>query len=240
MIVEKRSREFAVPHGTEVIIRNSNGSVLVRGGAATGVITAIRRPGPELPHTRFFEPEVEEGPPLVLKCSYSCSRVQASVDLEIDLPAGVKSVMAETVNGNIVLVAPGCPATAATHNGFVRLTGPAGEVSLATRNGSVDVSGRCSISSISVLNGEIRADISDIASSGAAISTTTGSISLRIAADLPAELDSSTGRGVLSFEGLNIGSPSVGALQLRGLLAGGGPQLAVRARIGDLKFSKLE
>ena len=236
--MEKRSVEFSIPSDTGVVVRNANGSVLVRGGALQGMLTAIRRPGPELPYTRFFEPEVESGRPLVLKCNYSCSRVQASVDLEVDLPSGAEFLEVETMNGNIILTSPGCPVVAQTYNGFVRLEGAAGLATLASRNGAVEALGRCQISSLSTLNGDIRAGVSGLAQDGARIETVIGSISMTLSPDLDAVLDATAGRGSLTLSGVDVGSPSVGSGSIRGVLGRGGPRLLVRCSVGDIGISK--
>jgi hypothetical protein len=232
--LDKRSTEFIVQPDTGVIVRNANGSVVVRGGASKGLLSAIRRPGPELPHTRFFEPEVDLGQPIVLRCSYSCSRVQASVDLEIDLPRGAKYLEVETINGNIVIAAPGCPVTARTYNGFVRLEGPSGPANLLSRNGAIEMSGDCQVGSISTLNGDVRASVAGVAPDGGSIETTIGSITLVLVPGLGANLDATAGRGSLALSGVDVGSPSVGSGSIRGILGPGGPRLRIRSGVGDL------
>lgn len=236
--MEKRSIEFTIPPDTGVVVRNANGSVVIRGGAVKGVLSAIRRPGPELPYTRFFEPEVEMGQPVVLRCRYSCSRVQASVDLEIDLPAGVDFLEVETINGNIILASPGCPVVAQTYNGFVRLEGAAGLTTLGSRNGAVEALGQCQISSLTTLNGDIRANVFALAQDGGTITTVIGSISLAVSPGLGAGLDAAAGRGSLSLSEVEVGSPSVSSGSIRGILGRGGPRLLVRSSVGDIAISR--
>jgi hypothetical protein len=233
-------RAFDLPAGSGLIVRNSNGSILVRGGTGPGgLASAFRTPGPELPHTRFLSLDIDQGPSVVIRCSYSCSRVAASVDMEIILPPTVHSLLAETVNGNIILESPRCPVKAQTCNGFIRATGPSGSYVLSTRNGPVDSSSTGPLSSISTLNGNIRARVSALASDGAVITSTLGSIELLLPDSLSAELDAAAGRGALGLVGLRLDSPAAGSGYLRGRLGTGGSRLQVRTRLGSLTLSRL-
>ena len=238
MSMESVSREFVLDPEVGLAIRNGNGSVLVRGGCQAGCVTARRKPGPELPHTRFFEPEIEQGSPVVIRCLYSCSKVAASVDLEVEIPGAPSTLEVETVNGNIILVGPSCPVVARAYNGFVRIEGPAGTASLQTRNGAVEVLGDCRIGSITTLNGDIRAMVSAIATEGGSFETVIGSITLSIPQDLGAELDAAAGRGGVSVSGVEVGSPEVGSGSMRGILGAGGPRLLVRTRVGNISISR--
>jgi hypothetical protein len=234
-------RAFDVPAGTGLIIRNSNGSILVRGGGGPGGhAAAFRTPGPELPHTRFLSLDIDQGPSVVIRCSYSCSRVAASVDMEIRLPSSICSLLVETTNGNIILESPGCPVKAQTCNGFIRTSGCSGVYSLSTRNGPVDSSSTGPLSSINTLNGNIRARVSALAHDGAFVTSTLGSIELILPDTLPADLDASAGRAALELDGLQLSSPAAGSGFLRGRLGGGGPRLQVRTRLGSLKLSRLQ
>lgn len=124
---ERIEKAFAVPPDTPVIIRNSNGSVLVRAGSGSSGRALVKRTvEPDLPHTKYVEIEIDQGPPLVIRSCYSLSRVRASVDMEVTLPPGIKALEIETINGNIVVSDMNCRIRASSSNGFIRTSGGGG------------------------------------------------------------------------------------------------------------------
>jgi hypothetical protein len=239
MIEERIEKLFSVPADTPVIIRNSNGSVHVRGGTdKQGTATVIRRVEPDLPHTKYIEIEIDQGPPVVIRSCYSLSRVKASVDLEVVMPAGIRSLEVETLNGNILVSDIPCRLKAVTGNGFIRWNGSGGPLELHARNGMIDVSGKATVSILDTLNGDIRVELSGVTGDPATISTVSGSISIGINDGFSSEFEIVAGHGSVRTSGVDIVSPSTGAGSMRGTIGKGGARFRASARIGNVVLMK--
>lgn len=238
MVEERVEKSFEVPRDSVVIVRNSNGSVSVRAeGRGSGSAAARRMIEPDLPHTKYIEVEIDPGPPMVVRCSYSLSRVRASVDLEVVLPPDIKSLEAETLNGNIVVTGFDCRTRLSTGNGFIRLSSDGGPVEAVNRNGGIDVSGRAILSSLSAVNGDIRAGLASV-DGAATVETVTGSVLIEAHDGLDADLDLRTGRGTIMLDGLSLMSPTATPGRLCGRLGSGAGRLSAATRLGDITLAR--
>ncbi len=239
MIEERIEKAFRVPPDTPVIVRNSNGSVHVRGARGeSGTVLIRRNVEPDLPHTKYVEAEIDEGPPFVIRSCYSLSRVRASVDIEVSMPAGIKSLRIETINGNIVVSDIPCRLEASSSNGFIRTSGGGGPLDLHTRNGKIDVSGPATVACLETLNGDIRVQMAALAGDPAMISTVSGSIEIGVEDGFYADFEAVTGRGAIRLNGIDVISPTTGTGMLRGTIVRGGQRFRAVARIGGISFSR--
>ncbi len=236
---ERIEKAFTVPPDTPVVIRNSNGSVFVRAGSGSSGRALVKRiVEPDLPHTKYIEIEIDQGPPLVIRSSYSLSRVRASVDIEATLPPDIKALEIETINGNIVVSDMNCRIRASTSNGFIRTSGGGGPLDLHTRNGMLDVSGEAVISCLETLNGNIRADIGGISGDPATVSTVSGSILINVEDGFCADFEAVTGRGAIHIKGLDIVSPVAGPGLMRGTIGRSAGRFRASSRIGDITLTR--
>ncbi len=239
MIEERIEKAFRVPPDTPVIVRNSNGSVHVRGVRGdSGVVLIRRNVEPDLPHTKYVEAEIDEGPPFVIRSCYSLSRVRASVDIEVSMPAEIKSLRIETINGNIVVSDIPCRLEASSSNGFIRTSGGGGPLDLHTRNGKIDVSGPATVACLETLNGDIRVQMAALSGDPAIISTVSGSIEIGVEDGLYADFEAVTGRGAIRLNGIDVISPTTGTGMLRGTIVRSGQRFRAVARIGGISFSR--
>lgn len=239
MIEERIEKSFPVPLDTPVVVRNSNGSLHIRGTSGSEGLVLIRRSvEPDLPHTKFIEAEVDPGPPLVIRSCYSLSRVRASVDIEVTLPAGIKSLEVETINGNIVISDMACRIRASSSNGFIRTSGGGGPLDLHGRNGMIDVSGPAVVTCLETLNGSIRAELSAVSGDPAMITTVSGSISIGINEGFASEFEATSGRGFVRLCGLDVLSPTTGPGTMKGIIGSGGARFRASTRIGDITLSR--
>lgn len=236
---ERIEKAFAVPPDTPVIIRNSNGSVLVRAGSGSSGRALVKRTvEPDLPHTKYVEIEIDQGPPLVIRSCYSLSRVRASVDMEVTLPPGIKALEIETINGNIVVSDMNCRIRASSSNGFIRTSGGGGPLDLHTRNGMLDVSGEAIISCLETLNGSIRVDMGGVSGDPATISTVSGSILICVEDGFCADFEAVTGRGAIHTKGLTVVSSVTGPGLMRGTIGSSAGRFRVSSRIGDITLTR--
>lgn len=239
MIEERIEKLFSIPVHAPVIIRNSNGSVHVRGAAdQRGTAVVTRRVEPDLPHTKFVEIEIDQGPPVVIRSCYSLSRVKASVDLEVAIPVGIKSLEIETLNGNIIIFDIPCRLKAVTSNGFIRWSGSGGPLDLHSRNGMIDVSGAAVISCLDTLNGDIRVEMAGVEGDPAIISTVSGSVFIGINDGFSSEFEAVAGHGSVRMNGLDVVSPAAGTGSMRGTIGMGGSRFRASARIGNITLSR--
>jgi hypothetical protein len=144
-----------------------------------------------------------------------------SVDFQVRLPKGVR-LSSHTVNGSL--------------DG----QGLASEVVANTVNGSVHLSTSLS-AEVSTVNGSIETSVGSLDGKGSLeFSTVNGSIVLKLAKDVGAEVEASTVNGHLSTDFPLTVSGKFGPRSIRGTIGAGGRTVKLSTVNGDIRLEKIE
>ena len=175
-------------------------------------------------------------------------RVPRQADL--DIHTGDGHINSEAVAGRIRLD---------TGDGHIMVNGLAGEMRLHTGDGHIEgakldgsldadtgdgrmnVRGRFDVLTLKTGDGSIEAEAErgSVMKSNWSLRTGDGSITLRIAEDVGAELDAHTGDGHVSLDFPVTVSGRISTSNIRGKLGNGGPELTLRTGDGSIRLERL-
>lgn len=183
-------------------------------------------------------------------------RRQTAANFIVRIPAGIR-VRASSGNGDITINGAGANTDVATGNGQLRISNTNGTVRANTGNGDVTVEDARGEVQVSTGNGVVRVSTSRgpvIARSGngdidvrmarleraerMSFQTGSGRIRLTVPDDFGADLDASTGNGVIESELPVQVSGRLNTYRMRGTLGGGGEALNVSTGNGDIQIRK--
>ena len=163
---------------------------------------------------------------------------RVSIDLKVpredsvDIHTGDGNISLEDVKGDLRL---------RSGDGRIEGTGLDGRLEAKSGDGSIEVRGRFDVMELETGDGHINAEAgsgSKMASDWSARSGD-GSITLRVPADLNAQLDLHTGDGHISLDFPVTVSGSLSHSTIRGQLNAGGPTLTVHTGDGSIRLEKL-
>ena len=155
----------------------------------------------------------------------------------IALNSGDGSIQARRVEGNL---------RARTGDGSIGITEAVGRVEADSGDGSIEVSGRLEALDVRTGDGAVRLDLSDgsVLKTDWSVNTGDGSITLRLPANLDAEIDAHTGDGGVQASGVDGVTASRNddddddRGSLRGRVGKGGRTLRLRSGDGSIDISR--
>lgn len=241
--------------GLVVINRNGGVSMSVREGE-TVAVSAVKRSAygqGELDKVRI---EVTEGDPLRIETVHAGVNPRVSVHYTIEVPPALVLRTVESSNGPIDLSgvrvnatelrtsngpirvdgAPGGDIGAATSNGPIEVRGVEGYVTAKTSNGGVTVEDCGGVLELQTSNGPVSAGIPAVRGD-AAITTSNGRITLRLAEDLDARIVATTSNGRIAVNNLALHLDESSGTRVSGTLGDGGPTIAVTTSNGNIDLS---
>ncbi|WP_327050872.1 DUF4097 family beta strand repeat-containing protein [Halomicrococcus gelatinilyticus] len=162
-----------------------------------------------------------------------------TVDVTVDLPAGVALDTVRTVNGDVDVRRVAGDATLETVNGDVSVRSLDGFFSAETTNGDVEARDVAGVESVTTTNGEVAVDVPAVRDA-AAVETTNGDIAVAVSPDLNAELAATTDFGDVAVRGLSLDDSMRTEHLVEGELGDGEGRLRIASTNGDLSVSKLD
>lgn len=256
---EEFNRTVLVEPESSLTVVNRNGAVNVSVWEEDYVaVTAVKRTVYGRAELAKVQIEVTEGDPLRIETVHTGFNPQVRVDYTIRLPSGVVLQRAESSNGPIVLSgvrvagtelrtsngpvlvdgAHGGDLTASSSNGGIDLRGVEGYVTATTSNGGITVDDSGGVAGLQTSNGPISAEISAIRGD-VTISSSNGSIMLRLAEDLNAQVAATTSNGRMAVNDLPLRVSESTGTSVSGSLGNGGPTITVTTSNGGIDLSGL-
>jgi DUF4097 and DUF4098 domain-containing protein YvlB len=128
-----------------------------------------------------------------------------------------------------------------TGDGHIEATEMDGSLDASTRDGRVRVRGRFDDLRVQTGDGSLTADIlsGSKMTGNWSLSTSNGSISVRLPDVFAADIDAHTGDGNITSQLPMLVSGLLGSRDLRGKLGGGGPTLQIRTGDGSIRLERL-
>lgn len=149
-------------------------------------------------------------------------------DVEVDAKNG--AVNAEGVTGDL---------TVAATNGRVSVEGLDGFLDAETKNGSIDARDLGGLDRAESKNGSVDVDVDAIVGD-AVVTTKSGSVTVRAAPDLDADVTLSTTVGGIDAPAIGESAGGVGGSEVQGRLGDGGPLLFAESTVGSVELVRRE
>jgi DUF4097 and DUF4098 domain-containing protein YvlB len=231
-----------VDPGTGLRVHNGNGNVVVTGWDDDVLELEVTR------RTAFdrsalgrvtVSSELTDGT-LTVETRYEDSRARnrVSVDVRVRVPEGVTVEAVDNGNGNVDARRVTGDASLRTGNGNVTATDVDGVLSLESVNGNVTSSGDVGLERARTTNGAVDATVRRLRDDAVAASVN-GSVTVRVAPDLDADVVLLVGNGDVSVSDVPLQDVERVATQLSGRLGDGGPRLEARTVNGDITLRGL-
>ena len=272
-IVTREEKRFTLTGAPDLNIRTFDGSIQLKSWDRNEVLVEIERRGPdaqtaealvvnatqdgnrilvEAPGPRDRDNRIHIGswqsPSVSLvvtaprKLNAEVRTGDGSIDADdlagtIALNSGDGSIQARRVEGNL---------RARTGDGSIGITAAVGRVEADSGDGSIEVSGRLEALDVRTGDGAVRLDLSDgsVLKTDWNVNTGDGSITLRLPANLDAEIDAHTGDGGVHASGVDGVTASRNddddddRGSLRGRVGKGGRTLRLRSGDGSIDISR--
>ncbi|WP_267642200.1 hypothetical protein [Haloarchaeobius amylolyticus] len=159
--------------------------------------------------------------------------VRAKADLDIAVPASVAVDHVELVNGSITLDGVTGDTRAEVANGGIEATDVAGFVSLQAANGSVTARGCTGIDAAETANGSVDVAVHSLRRN-AEVGSPNGSLTVRLAADLDADVLAETLIGRVTVEDCDLAVASQSSRRLLATHGQGGYEIEASAVNGSV------
>jgi hypothetical protein len=159
-------------------------------------------------------------------------------DGAIVLPALEGTIRARTSDGSITLDRAKGSIQLSTSDGRIVARGLDGSLDARASDGSLMIDGRFDVLRLSTSDGRINADVAPGSKleTGWSVSTSDGSIALRLPPDLAADLEAHVGDGQIDVDFPITMQGRVSRHDLRASLNGGGPLLSLRTTDGSIRI----
>lgn len=233
-------RTYDVDAGTELQVRNQNGSVTVEGfdGAAIEMSTEIRGPT-EASLDEVAVNETRDGDRVVVETAYDNSGDErASVDLSVRVPRAVRVTRAQTTNGDLYVSGVAGGGEFASRNGDIDVRNLDGHVDAQTTNGDVTVEGVEALGGAVTTQGNVDVDVPELVGD-AAVQTENGHVDATVAPDLDAAVSATTTNGVVRLDGIEFRDAETSQSSASGTLGGGTFDLSFETTNGDIVLQSL-
>lgn len=239
---ERETRTIDPAGDTPLVVDNVNGDVTVTDESTESIeLEIIRRTnfGRDLLDDAIVTVDTDDERILVRgRAEGLPTGASVSIELRVALPDGVPVESVTTRNGDVTLRDTGGDATLQTTNGRVEAEGVAGYLTLQTSNGSIDATDVEGIDRASTSNGSVDVEVSAIRQD-TTVESTNGSVTMRVAPDLDADVRLRTTNGDVSYSGLDLSVSSESETRLRGTLGSGGTRLVGETTNGDVRLRAL-
>jgi hypothetical protein len=154
---------------------------------------------------------------------------------DVDLSDLTGAVQVSTASGDVALARLSGPVTVRTVSGDQRLTDLTGEVRLASTSGDIQASGLTRLKEATSVSGDLR--LTGLITEDAALKTTSGDVTLRLAPTSAARIEVTTISGSIRTSGLTLTEQSRSQRSLTSVLGVGGGLLRINTISGDVTLA---
>ncbi|WP_255168590.1 hypothetical protein [Natrononativus amylolyticus] len=221
-------------------VDSHNGRIAVRGEDRDDVaVTVTKRAATEdaLEDVRVRERGGTEGAPLRLEAVFERPVVDAAVEFDIAVPAGLPVERIETANGRIDVRGVGGDPRLRSKNGRIEAREIDGYVDLRSTNGRLVARDVAGIDGAETVNGAIDLEVESIRGE-TTIAATNGRIDLLAGPELDATVRLETTVGRIEASAFGRSASGVGGATVTGTLGDGRDRLAVSTTAGALEFDR--
>jgi DUF4097 and DUF4098 domain-containing protein YvlB len=261
---EQWSKVYKVTGRPDVRVETNDASIEVNSTDAPEVTARVITNGYAISQDEVrIEKDVQTGNQIVIEVrvprthwSWGNSNRSVRVDLTVprnanlNLHSGDGHIKASGVSGDIhIETGDGHIQTGDLHgsirlhtgDGHIEATGVDGSLDASTKDGHLKIRGRFDALRLETGDGSIVADVlpGSKLSGNWTIHTGDGSVTVRLADGLAADIEAHTGDGSISSQLPLMVSGILGRRDLRGKLAGGGPTLQIRTGDGSIRLERL-
>ena len=245
-VLVREERLFTISGVPELILSTTDGSIDVRSWDRTEVLVEVeKRAGTEEAAEALEVRASQDGN--TIRIEVPRARLDdgfgynPSVSLRVTAPATL-TLRAETLDGPIVAERLDGTIDVRTGDGPIRLDGVSGQVTANTGDGSINARGRFDTFRADTGDGPmtIEADEGSGMSDDWSLTTSDGSITVRLPRDFNAELDAQSGDGTIALDGqlrarASVSNGNDGMAVLRTRLGAGGRTLLLRSGDGPIR-----
>jgi hypothetical protein len=254
------SRQYPLKGRPDLRVKTDDGSVRIETGAGSAIDARVTTTGWRIAPGEVTITENQSGDRVdievrVPRAHFDFGIGQRSIAVvvrvpkqaELDVRTGDGSIEVQPVSGRVSLstgdgsiTVDGLQGEIRMHtgDGSIRATGLSGRLEADTGDGSMNVRGRFDVLSLRTGDGGIQA----VAEAGSKIeaawslSSGDGSVTLRLAPDLGADLDAHTGDGSISLEKPVTVTGTIRKNEVRGKLGAGGLPLRIHTGDGSIRL----
>jgi DUF4097 and DUF4098 domain-containing protein YvlB len=233
---EVRGDSFSVGDSPSVVVNGENGRVTLIAGpnGRVDVTATIKKP-------EDVEYEIsQEGDVITVTAETSSGGLfnfgeSGGVDIEITTPPNT-SINIKNSNGTISVVGIKQSGSVRTSNGKVVMEGVYGDFDISTSNGSVTITQAAGSFNIKTSNGRITFDGELISGGDNKMTTSNGSVEIKLQGTPSLEFDGSTSNGSVSTEYPILTSYTEDQSHLVGKIGSGDAALLVRTSNGSIEI----
>ncbi|MHB9288469.1 DUF4097 family beta strand repeat-containing protein [Halobacteriales archaeon Cl-PHB] len=235
-VTETRSDSFDVTDETVLSVSNRNGDVTVQQTDDDRLTYSADVRASSESGLDSIAIEVVTGDRFVVQVDFEGGSAfeNRSVDLTVDVPAGVTVQSATSANGDVVVEDVAGHLDAVTSNGDVEVTGVQGIVNAESANGDVTVEDTMSLSLARTTNGEVDAELLEI-HGDVTCTSENGDVTVRVGDEVAAGIVLRTNNGEATVEDLEYTADTERRRRIEGQLRGKlEPVLTLRSSNGDV------
>lgn len=238
---ETERRTYDVDAGTELRVRNRDGSITVEGSDGDAVELEVTRQGPTSDAVDAVSVTATESDG-ELRVETERADAEAAenvvVTLAIQCPPDVPVARLETTNGSIEATdVAGDPELEST-NGRLTARRVDGTVSLTTSNAAITAREIGGLAGASTTNGAIDVDVPAL-DGDVAIETSSGAIDAALAPGLDVTLSATTSNGSVDVEGLDLSDATRSGSSVSGTLGDGTHALSLETERASITLRTL-
>lgn len=238
---EEFRETYEVPSGTQMQVHNANGDIRISQWTEDFVeVYAKKKTNHGQEELSKVDIEVIIDDMMYIRTKYLEKNTRVSVTYTIRVPRSLVVQNVRTSNGNIELNGTRGDTEVMTSNGDIDLKDVEGTVYVETSNGEIDIEETAAVLEAHTSNGDVHVEIYSIPEEGTDITTSNGSIDLRINDQLNADINAATSMGKVYVKDLALESrftaTSVTSTVLKGKLGDGGSLINVGTSNGDVRL----
>jgi hypothetical protein len=237
------NKEYAFAGTPELRVDSGDGSIVVKSWDRSAISARVTTEGYKIGpgHVRVDEHQegnnvqisVHEPHMIMFGFSRHSIRIEVMVPRQsnLDLHSGDGHIELEQVRGTLRLD---------TSDGRIEGRNLDGSLRARTSDGSIRVQGRFDYLELHTGDGHVEAQIAagSRMNSGWSVSTSDGSVQLRLPGEFAADLDARTGDGHIQLDFPVTVSGTFGQNKVRGKMNGGGPVLEIRTSDGNITLER--
>ncbi len=231
---EMRAASFLVGDSATVVVNGSNGRIVVSSGedGAVGVEATLRKPD-DLSYEVGRDGDTITVTARVEDQSIFNFGDSPGADIEVTAPPNTR-VELRTSNGSVYVYGMTRSGTVSSSNGKIVMQDTSGEFEVTTSNGSVEIARASGTFAVRTTNGRIKFDGEIVPGGKNRMTTSNGSVDIRLDGSPSVVVDASTQNGSVSTD-LPVLAKAIDAKRhLVGTIGGGDAELFVRTSNGSV------
>ena len=238
-VTEDFYETYPVEKGTVLEVDNRNGSINISGWDKDYVeVSAVKESWRGRSYLENATIKVEINDKFIIETVHQTTNSQVSVHYDIKVPDGVVVNAVKSSNGSIFVDRTAGNIEAVTSNGSITITNVEGKVTARSRNGNIEIRGVEGMANIETSNGSIEAELTSL-ENDLQIATSNGSITLKMAAGLDAEIKAKTSNGRVTLHNMEVDIIHVEEKKLEGRTGDGRYRLTLTTSNGSIKLERL-